>query len=68
MLMLLPVPGLISLPAAGVLEGVLEGVSKKGKERLAEVEKSKKRAQESGKALSASSTATQSWASARSNV
>ena len=58
MLMLLPVPGLISLPAAGVLEGV----SKKGKERLAEVGKSKKRAQESGKALSVSCTATQSWA------
>ena len=52
MLMLLPMPGLVALPAAGVLEGVLEGVSKKGKERLAEVGKSKKRAQESGKVLS----------------
>ena len=68
MLMLLPVPGLVALTAAGVLEGVLEGVPKKGKERLAEVGKSKKRAQESGKGLSASCTATQSWASAQSNV
>ena len=64
MLVLLSVSGLVALLAAGVLEGVLEGVSKKGKERLAEVEKSKKRAQESGKALSALSTATQSWPSA----